>query len=75
MCYLIAKRFDDIGCLALQTFHGHELVELKKKLLAGIGVDKIQLVTISRPSAYGEYEPYRFVDSEQEFEQELMKLK
>ena len=75
MCYLIAKRFDDIGCLALQTSHGHELVELKKKLLAGIGVDKIQLVTISRPSAYGEYEPYRFVDSEQEFEQELMKLK
>ncbi|WP_330684386.1 DUF6718 family protein [Sporofaciens musculi] len=43
--------------------------------MAGIGVDKIQLVTISRPSAYGEYEPYRFVDSEQEFEQELMKLK
>ena len=58
----------------MQTSHGHELVELKK-MLAGIGVDKIQLVTISRPSAYGEYEPYRFVDSEQEFEQELMKLK
>lgn len=75
MCYLIAKKFDDIGCLALQTSHGQHLVELKKKLLARIGVDKIQLVTISRPSAYGEYEPYRFVDSEQEFEQELMKLK
>ena len=29
--------------------------------------NKIQLVTISRPSAYGEYEPYRFVESEVEF--------
>jgi hypothetical protein len=30
MCYLIAKRCDDIGCLALQTSHGQQLVELKK---------------------------------------------
>lgn len=29
--------------------------------------DKIQLVTISRPSAYGEYEPYHFVDTKEEF--------
>lgn len=34
-----------------------------------IGCDRIQLVTISRPSAYGEYEPYRFVTSEEEFTQ------
>lgn len=26
-----------------------------------------ELVTISRPSAYGEYEPDRFVDSKEEF--------
>lgn len=32
-----------------------------------VGYDKIQLVTISRPSAYGEYEPYHFVDSKSEF--------
>lgn len=32
-----------------------------------VGYEKIQLVTISRPSAYGEYEPYHFVDSEEEF--------
>ncbi|MDK2905308.1 MAG: hypothetical protein PWR12_1384, partial [Eubacteriaceae bacterium] len=29
---------------------------------------------ISRPSAFGEYEPYSFVDTEQEFEQEVRKL-
>lgn len=28
----------------------------------------MQIVTISRPTAYGEYAPYQFVDTEQEFE-------
>lgn len=74
MCYLIAKKFNDVGCLALQTEHGQHLAELKKKLIAEIGADKIQLVTISRPSAYGEYEPYHFVDTEQEFEKAIKSL-
>ncbi|MDI3537271.1 MAG: DUF6718 family protein [Eubacteriaceae bacterium] len=74
MCYLIAKKFNDIGCLALQTSHGQHLVDFKKKLIAEIGTEKVQLVTISRPSAFGEYEPYSFVDTEQEFEQEVRKL-
>ena len=75
MCYLIAKRFDETGCIALQTMHGAHLAELKKNLLSLVGYDKIQLVTISRPSAYGEYEPYRFVDTEQDFEREVSKMK
>lgn len=33
-------------------------------------MDDIQLVTISRPSAYGEYE----VDTEEEFEREVIKM-
>ena len=74
MCYLIAKKFNDVGCLALQTSHGQHLADFKKKLIAEIGTEKIQLVTISRPSAFGEYEPYSFVDTEQEFEQEVRKL-
>ena len=65
MCYLIAKKFNDVGCLALQTNHGQHLADFKKKLITEIGTDKIQLVTISRPSAFGEYEPYSFVDTEQ----------
>ena len=52
MCYLIAKKFNDIGCLALQTSHGQHLADFKRKLIAEIGTDKVQLVTISRPSAY-----------------------
>ena len=74
MCYLIAKKFNDVGCLALQTNHGQHLADFKKKLISEIGTDKIQLVTISRPSAFGEYEPYSFVETEQEFEQEVRKL-
>lgn len=74
MCYLIAKKFDNTGCLALQTTHGSHLVDFKEQLLQEIGYEQIQLVTISRPSAYGEYEPYHFVDTEQEFEQAVKSM-
>ena len=73
MCYLIAKKFGSVGSLALQTSHGH-LVDFKRKIMSEVGTDEIQLVTISRPSAYGEYEPYQFVDTEQEFEQKVKVL-
>ena len=68
MCYLVAKKFNDVGVLALQMTHGQHLADFKEKLMRAVGCDTIQLVTISRPSAYGEYEPYRFVETEQEFE-------
>ena len=74
MCYLIAKRADGIGSIALQTSHGKHLVDFKKKIIKKVGVENIQLVTVSRLSAYGEYEPYRFVDTEQEFEESLKLL-
>lgn len=68
MCYLIAKNIDSEGCVALRTTHGKHLAEFKRSIEKKVGYDKIQLVTISRPSAYVEYEPYHIVDSEQEFE-------
>ena len=34
-----------------------------------MGYKGIELITISRPTAYGEYAPYQFVDTEQEFEE------
>ena len=74
MCYLVAKKADSIGSIALQTSHGQHLVDFKKKIIKEIGVENIQLVTISKPSAYGEYEPYIFVDTEQEFEENLKLL-
>jgi len=69
MCYLIAKDVDAVGCVALKTTHGKHLSEFKKKIMDKVGYDRIQLVTISRPSAYGEYEPYDFVETKKEFEE------
>ena len=55
MCYLVAKDTEKRGCYALKTTHGEHLVKLKRTLNKEVGVKGIQLVTISRPTAYGEY--------------------
>lgn len=68
MCYIIAKHTDFDGCVAFKTTHGKNLVNLKRRIEAKVGYTKIELMTISRPSAYPEYEPYRFVETEAEFE-------
>ena len=67
MCYLVAKRVDAVGSVALRTSHGKQLSAFKRNLEEKYGYEKIQLVTISRPSAYGEYEPYQFVETQDEF--------
>ena len=53
MCYLIAKKLDNVGSIALRTTHGKHLSQFKREIESEVGYDKIQLVTISRPSAYG----------------------
>lgn len=74
MCYLVAKNVDAVGCVALRTTHGRHLAEFKRKIEKAVGYEKIQLVTISRPSAYGEYEPYNFVDTKEEFEHAVVNM-
>ena len=74
MCYLVAKNINHEGCIALRTSHGKHLSSFKRSLEKKLGYEKIQLVTISRPSAYGEYEPYSFVDTEKDFETAVEKL-
>ena len=66
MCYLMAKNIDDVGCVALRTTQGKHLSEFKRSIEAKVGYEKIQLVTINRPSAYGEYELYHFVNTKEE---------
>ena len=55
MYYLVAKDRNAHGCFALKTTHGKHLVELKRELNREVGYKGVQLVTISRPTAYGEY--------------------
>lgn len=74
MCYLIAKQIDTVGCVALKTTHGKHLSEFKREIERQVGYEKIQLVVLSRPSAYGEYEPYRFANTEEEFEKLVVNM-
>lgn len=75
MCYLIAKDRESHGCYALKTEHGKSIVELKRKLNKAVGYKGVQLVTLSRPTAFGEYAPYHFIDTEEEFERLVMTLR
>ncbi len=74
MCYVVAKDANQTGCVALRMEHGKALVQLKREITRCIGYSRIQLVTISRPSAYGEYAPYRFVESAEEFKRAVYRL-
>ena len=66
MCYLVAKWFDKTGSIAMRAQRGKELSEMIDRLESRFGFDRLQFVAITRPSAYGEYEPYTFVASEEE---------
>lgn len=73
MCYLIAKRINKSGCIALQTKAGEKMAKFADDVQEKLGYD-IQIITISRPTAYGEYEPYHFVHSNNEFIQKASLL-
>ncbi len=73
MCYLVAKRMNKTGCIALQTEPGEEMAKFADRIQERLGYD-IEIITISRPTAYSEYEPYRFVRNYEEFEKEASQL-
>lgn len=74
MCYLIAKEFDKKGCIAVKTRHSKALADFTEKLQKQMGENGMQLVTISRPSAYGEYEPYEIMESKEKFQERVLSL-
>lgn len=73
MCYLIAKRSNKSGCIALRTKAGAEMAKFADDVQEKLGYD-IQIITISRPTAFSEYEPYHFVHSNTEFIKEASLL-
>ena len=75
MPYLVAKNFYQHGCYAMPVEHGPELVELKHDLQAATSLEHLQLVTISRPAAYGEYAPYTIVKDREEFIRLVLQMK
>ena len=67
MRYLIAKKFDGHGCIAVKSEYGEALASLVDYLgrrTAGAGV---QVLTVSSKEAYNEYAPYHEVDTEKAF--------
>ena len=71
MCYVVVTDANKQGCVAFKTRFGKELSELTKELnrIAPRRGIQIVIVTISRPTAYGEYAPYSFVQSEEELKE------
>ncbi len=67
MVYLIAKRFNDVGCLAVKTESGKALAGLVSYLDLRTYEKGIQIITVSDTDTYGEYKPYTFIESEKEF--------
>lgn len=74
MCYLVAKEFDKQGCIAVKTHHGKKLSNIVEELNEKVSDKGIQLVTISRPSAYGEYEPYEMIETMEDFTERVLEL-
>ena len=66
MCYVIAKDINKQGCVAFKTRLGKDLAVFTRELNELAPRRGIQIVTISRPTAYGEYAPYSFVQSKDE---------
>ena len=65
MCYVIAKDMNKQGCIAYKTRLGKGLSDLTRELNQLAPRKGIQIVTISRPTAYGEYAPYSFVEDKE----------
>ena len=71
MAYLIAKKFDQPGCLAVKMDAGKELAELVSKMGKKYLNRDIQILTLSNPETFGEYKPYHFVESIGEFSERV----
>lgn len=74
MCYVIAKKFDDVGCLALRTEQGEKLGALTEYLSLATLEKNVQIVVLGDTKSFGEYEPYRFLDNEGDFIYQVLKM-
>lgn len=67
MCYLIAKKFKQHGCLSLQAEYGAELASLVDYLGRKKSDTDVQILTVSSKEAYSEQAPYVDAQSGYEF--------
>lgn len=74
MCYLIAKKFNNHGCLALQTNFGKDLKYLSDYLTSRTVGKGIQIVTITNVNGYPEYKTYEIIDNEKDFVNKVLSM-
>ena len=67
MCYLVAKKFNGHGCIAVESEYGKALASLVDYLGRRTMSKGIQILTVSSKEAYGEYALYEKVPTESEF--------
>ena len=74
MNYILAKDVNKHRCVALEASLGEDLVKLSNELDKMVIGKGIQIVVISRPSAYGEYAPYKIVSTKEELINAVKKI-
>ncbi len=74
MCYLIAKKFDEIGCVAVESKGGRATAGLVSFLSDRTKDKNVQILSVSDTEVYGEYKPYNFVKTEKDFIDKVLEL-
>ena len=64
--YIVAKKFDEIGCIAYKCKNMNEARNVPNTLEA-IRAEDVQIVILDDPEIYSEYAPYKYVDDLREF--------
>ena len=74
MCCIVAFDPNKRGCFAIRKKSEGSWTEFWDELNQLVGHKPIQIVAISRPSAYLEYAPYHMIESENEFIQKVKEM-
>ena len=64
--YVVAKIFDEQGCMAYRCKNADEARSLPA-ILETVRAEGIQIVILTDPDIYSEYAPYTYVDGMREF--------
>lgn len=74
MCFLVAKKFNEKGCIAVEAERGKALASLVSYLGLRTLDKGIQILTVTDMDMFGEYKPYTIISSEKEFISQVLSM-
>ena len=74
MGYIVVKDFNKQGCICFGTDNKGLYCSLPTMLEDAVDTKRVQVICLSNPSMYGEYEPYRFIDDLGDFVKEDLSI-